>query len=245
MRKRLAAILGVLLVAGLVWAKEKAPPKLSTKQSEDLMANVKGTFDMTKQPRPYIAFLILDQAGNRYPSFWCGRNAGGEIKFAGRHDLLDDRTVVEQAGAFAVQLTNTARKSGMTEALPGGAWTEQLRELNFRIQFDKFTDATLLGVRKDGGDRAIGGNLIQFTAKFTGRVNVGDHAAPIAGTATLEFSDFTPIFKLVAKFPLPGKELGLPGAKGEGITATFYTSSASTGSAKPTLDVKPGADDDE
>jgi hypothetical protein len=59
----------LLLVAGPALAKDKAPPKLSTKQSENLMGNVKGTFDMAHQSRPYIVFLILDQVGNRHPSF--------------------------------------------------------------------------------------------------------------------------------------------------------------------------------
>lgn len=233
-------ILGLLLVAGNVGAKDKAPSKLSTKQSEDMMANVKGTFDMTKQPRPYIAFLILDQAGNRYPSFWCGRNLEGAIKFAGQHDPLEDKIVVGQTGAFSVQLTNTARKYGMFDELPGGEWAEKLREVNFRVTFDKFANPVFKGIRKDGGDRAIGGNLIQFEFQMTGKASVGDRSAPITGTAVLEFSDFTPIFKLVAKFAFPGKELGLE--TGEGITATLYTASASTASSRPTLDLKPGAD---
>jgi hypothetical protein len=238
---RVTLVLIALLLAVPGWAKDKAPPTLSTKESENLLGNVKGTFDMTKQPRPYIVFLILDQAGNRYPSFWCGRNAEGNIKFEGRHDLLDDKTVVEQTGGFTVQLTNAARKTGMYDRLPGGVWAEKLRENNFRFIFERFTGATFKGTRKDGGDRGIGGNFIQFDTTFTGKVTVGDRTAPVTGTAVLEFSDFTPIFKLVAKFPFPGKELGLDGAKGEGITATLYTSSANTGSSKPNLDTPAGA----
>jgi hypothetical protein len=143
--------------------------------------------------------------------------------------------VLEQSGGFTVQLTNAARKTGMTNSLPGGAWVEKMREVNFRVAFDRFTGAALKGTRKDGGDRAIGGSLIQLDTSFTGKVSVGDRTAPIAGTAVLEFSDSEPVFKLVAKFSLPGKELGLEGAKGEGITATLYTASAQAGTAKPAM----------
>jgi hypothetical protein len=237
-------LLGVLFLLALpvFAAGKKGPPAMSTKESENMMGNVKGTFDMTKQPRPYIVFLILDQSGNRYPSFWCGKNAEGNIKFDGRHDLLDDKIVVDQTGGFVVQLTNAARKTGMYDRLPGGEWAEKVREANLRISFEKFTGVTFKGTRKDGGDRGIGGNFIQFDAAFTGKTSVGDRTVPVTGTAVLEFSDFNPIFKLVARFPFPGKELGL--VNGEGITATLYTSSANTGSSKPTLDVKPGANDD-
>lgn len=237
---------GVLLLAAPVGAADqKGPPALSTKEAENLMGNVKGTFDLAHQSRPYIVFLILDQVGNRYPSFWCGKNAGGTIKFDGRHDLLDDQAVVEQTGGFTVQLTNAARKPGMDDRLPGGVWVEKLPANNFRFTFERFTGATFKGTRRDSGERGVGGNLIQFDTTFAGQASVGGRTAPITGTAVLEFSDFAPIFKIVATFPFPGKQLGLAGAHGEGITATLYTSSATTGSAKPTLDTPAGANQGE
>lgn len=223
---RAIVFLGAALLCGMTGAKDARPPVLSTEQSDALMSSIRGSFDMTRQPRPFIVLLVLDQQGNRYPSFWCGRNSLGTIRFEGRHDLLEDRNVLEQSGGFTVQLTHTARKIGMEDALPGGAWIAQVREIPFRVTFDRFTGATLQGTRKDGGDRAIGGTLIQFDVSFAGKVSVGDRSAPIAGRATIEFSDSQPIFKLVAKFPLPGRELGLAGAKGEGITATLHTASA-------------------
>jgi hypothetical protein len=42
------------------------------------------------------------------------------------------------------------------------------------------------------------------------------------------FLDSPQAFTIQMKFPLPGHQLGLTGAKGEAITATLFTSSATT-----------------
>ncbi len=241
MRMRAMGMLLVVLVVGSVWAANQ-PVSSSSQDAEKYISNAKGRFDMTKQPRPFGAFLILDQAGNRYPSFWCGKNAEGVIVFDGRHDLLDDKLVVDQTGWFAVQLTTAARKVGMYDRLPGGVWVEKLVENNFLVRFDRFTGAKFAGTRADEGERGAGGKLIKIETAFSGSVSVAGKTAPISGTAVLEFSDNVPLFRLVAKFDLPGEALGLAGEKGKGITATLYTSSALVGADKPSIDTEPAGD---
>ena len=238
MRATSSLLMMIMLVSAPVWAGAAAPQVVRLEDMEKLISNVRGTFDMTKQPRPYIGLLILDQEGNRYPSFWCGMNAGGLITFEGRHDLFDDKVVVEQRGSMTVHMTTAARKVGMYDRLPGGVWVASLREEPLGFILERFSNATLKGTRPDGGERGAGGKLIQIEADVSGQVTVGKRRAPFRGRALLEFSDNTPLFRLVAKFPFPGKELGLEGAKGEGISATLYTTGLGNASGLPTLDEK-------
>lgn len=211
------------------WAAPKEPAAAAVKGQEKLMANCRGSFDMARNARPYAAYLVLDQTGTPYPSFWCGKNAGGRIDFDGQHDELEDRVVISQTGKFTVAVTNAARKYGMSDKLPGGAWVEKLDEAAFQITFEEFRDAAIVGTRKDDGERGAGGNLVQVETKCRGQVSVMGRTAPFAGTARLEFSEQIALFRLEATFPFPGPELGLTGKSGQGITATVHTSSAPSG----------------
>jgi hypothetical protein len=233
--KRLLIFAAVVLAIVLPATAQKKPAKsLTSAAQQKWIEHVRGSFDMTKNPRPYIVYMVLDQEGNRWPSFWCGKNVEGVIKFTGEHDVLEDTVVVKQTGSFTCELTNIARKYGMFDELPGGEWAESLREKPIRITFHSFENPVLTGTRTDHGDRAMSGNLILVEATCSGTVQAGGKTAPFAGTARLEFSDYTPVFRIAAKFSFPGKELGLVGAKGQGITATFYTASTPT-VAKPSL----------
>jgi hypothetical protein len=83
-----------------------------------------GTFDMTRNPRPWIVYMILDQEGNRYPSFWCGGNVGGTIVFGGKLDDLDGTFGLNQTGSFTVSLLHTAGRPVCSEfSPPVTGWT--------------------------------------------------------------------------------------------------------------------------
>jgi hypothetical protein len=221
---------GILCVGWIAGSVLAVPaPEFTSAQKEQMIANVRGTFDMARNPRPYIVYLILDQTNNVYPSFWCGRNLEGTVGFEGRVDFLDGKVYVKQTGKFTVQLTHAARKLGMFEELPAGEWVEGLRDLNFRIAFDGFRNPVLTGIKAgSGGSRSSPENIVTVEATCSGSVSVGERTAPFTGAATLGFSDRTPVFSLCARFPFPGAELGLVGLKGEGIAATLYTASAPT-----------------
>jgi hypothetical protein len=219
-----AVALGWWVVASGVSAK---PPDaaMSSAEKAALMRHARGAFDMSKSPRPFVAFMILDQKDNPYPSFWCGRNLEGTIRFGGESDMLDESLKLDQTGSFSLQFSHTARKYGMSGILPGGDWVEGLKEKNLRVVFEKFDDPTSVGTGQGGGLVAAGAQTVLETP-CAGRVLVGDKSAPFKGTARLAFTQADTTFALRATFAFPGKELGLEGAKGEAITATVYTGSS-------------------
>jgi hypothetical protein len=246
---RSAACVALLLLAAAPAprAADPAPPAPATKPREippaekaRLVEAVRGTFDMSRSPRPYVAFLILDQKDNRYPSFWCGRNLSGTIAFRGSMDPLSEKVAFTQTGGFTVELTNAAHKKGMAGVLPGGAWIDGLRERAFRITLEKFGDFVLVDGREHRitTGRTVGGATTTATleAAHGGAVSVGGKSAPIRGRATLSFVDKTPAFTLRTTFALPAQELGIEGAAGEQITATLCT--MSTLSVESPIDLK-------
>jgi hypothetical protein len=226
MMPRWILILGLTVVASTaLGAGKDKKPQFSSSEQEKMMEHVRGTFDMARNPRPYIVYVILDQKDNRYPSFWCGRNVEGKIAFKGALDPLDDKINVTQTGNFTVQLTNSARKYGMFDVIPGGVWAQKLAEANFRVVFEAFSDVVLQGLTQFGGDRSIAGNLVTMDSVCRGKVLVGERSAPFTGKALLKFSDQKEMFLLHATFPFPGQELGLEGSAGQNINATLYTAS--------------------
>lgn len=236
------AIPGLCAVLVLVWAAGRAgsapasgPKKvvLDEAAKQTLTAYAGGTYDMSKSPRPHAVYLILDQKDNLYPSFWCGHNQGGKITFDTGYDSLDEAVRFSQSGSFTVQIANAAHKKGMSDVLPGGAWIDGLRELEFRITFDSITDAVLKESKKTRvitGKAAGSGNesSISFDVKVGGTVSVGGKRARFKGTGVLGFLGGAPAFTFQTRFAFPGKELGLEGVKGADITATLYTSSTIT-----------------
>ena len=211
-------------------AKADAPKGLEL--TPELVGCIHGTFDMSKNPRPYIVYMVLDQTNNIYPSFWCGGNAGGKITFSAKLNELDGTMEYKQTGSFTVQLGNAPRKYGMDDVLPGGAWIAKLRENKFQVTFERFDSPVI--VSAGGGTRGeMPVTLLTVNMAIGGTVSVADRKAPFAGTATMVFSDTVPTFSLHARFPFPGKELGLEGAKGEGMTATLCTASVIEKSSAP------------
>jgi hypothetical protein len=219
MRPVIPILLAVMV--GLVAPGLGAPgkPDAGPVPTAQLAELTRGTFDMTKNPRPWIVFMILDQEGNRYPSFWCGGNVGGTIVFGGKLDELDGTFGLNQTGSFAVTLVHTARKTGMFGVLPGGDWMDGIRNRGMKLTFERFTEGTIKSEDKEN---------VMVSTVCEGTISVGERQAKFKGTAVLSFSRETPSFGICARFPLPGKELGLDGSKGEGITATLYTASSAT-----------------
>jgi hypothetical protein len=150
-------LLLLLFVTFSVSAAEKKKA-FSVTEQEEMMEHVSGAFDMSRNPRPYIVYMILDQQGSRHPSFWCGKNVEGKVGFKGQLDVLDEKIHVTQNGAFTVQITNAARKYGMFDTIPGGVWAQKFAALNFRIIFETFSEVALQGLTQFKGDRSIAGN---------------------------------------------------------------------------------------
>lgn len=227
LRSIFAAIAVALMAVTVVSAPQpkNAPEKVATTTitpTPKLVEALRGSFDMSKNPRPFIGFMILDQKGNPYPSFWCGGNGGGTIVFGGKIDDLDESFSMNQTGSFTVIISHAARKYGMSDVLPAGAWIDGIGARPIKCVFSSFTEPVITAVRSGQS-----GGVVDVSVKCGGTVEVGDRKAPFSGTATLSFSQTSPAFNLCAIFQLPGKELGLLGSKGEGITATLYTASAS------------------
>ncbi len=190
----------------------------------------KGTFDMSRQPRPHVVFLILDQDGNRYPSFWCGRNREGSVVLNASEDTLAQRVKLEPEGAFTLEVNRAAHKHGMHDTLPGGVWIADLGEQPILITIDAITDAVFAGSKEQelitGKGLTRRGESVFFDVTVSGSFAAGGREAPFTGQGRLTMLGGAPAFTLRVTFPVPGHALGLAGAKGEGITATLHTASA-------------------
>jgi hypothetical protein len=235
-RHAAAAVVCLAIIAathGVLAANDKKEPAAGIKPTPKMCEALNGSFDMRKNPRPWIGFMIMDQEGNPYPSFWCGGNAGGTIVFAGKVDDLDETFNLNQSGSFSVEFVHTARKHGMYDRLPAGEWMDGIKARPIRLTFTSFTEPVITATKATDrrsdtgvGDFAAGGT-VEVTAKFAGTVEVGSRKVPFSGTANLSFMQGVPSFFLRATFTLPGKELGLLGSKGENISVTMYTASVS------------------
>ncbi|MFW5699237.1 MAG: hypothetical protein ACOCYN_05205, partial [Planctomycetota bacterium] len=213
--------------------RDDGAPKLSTDEQARLAEAMSGTFDMSTEPRPFVTLLILDQKGNKHPSFWVGTNKGGELTFAAKADMLEDELVLKQSGEMIMGLRQTAYKWNMEDVLPGGAWMPDLKERNFTISLDTVTDTRMTAIRKGhlfvdiaaGGAAGKDARLITMVGRGSGEIRVDDRRARWEGELELTFLDSVTMFSVKAVFPLPGKELGLEGERAEGITATIYSAS--------------------
>lgn len=235
-----AAVCLALLAAthGVLAANDKKQPAAGIKPTPKMCEAMRGSFDMSKNPRPFVGFMIMDQEGNPYPSFWCGGNEGGTIVFKAKIDDLDETFSINQTGSFTVYFTHTARKYGMFDRLPAGEWMDGIRTRPIRFVFSTFKEPVVTADR--GTDRpAVGavseGGSVELTTKFEGTVEVGSRKTPFSGTAYLSFMKGAPCFSMRATFVLPGRELGLLGSKGEGISVTLYTASVAILSAPPSI----------
>jgi hypothetical protein len=234
-----AVCLALLATTHGVLAADDKTPAAGIKTTPKMCEAIQGSFDMSKNPRPFIGFMVMDQEGNPYPSFWCGGNAGGTIMFKARVDDLDETFSINQTGSFTVDFTHTARKHGMFDRLPAGEWMDGIRTRPIRFVFSSFKDPVVTADK--GSDRrsdtAAGavseGGSVELTTKFGGTMEVGSRKTPFSGTAYLSFMKGAPSFSMRATFILPGRELGLLGSKGEGITVTLYTASVAVLNAPP------------
>ncbi len=234
-----------LLAAPAVWAGEPPRPNAhSLEEMEKIAKHIGGNFDMSANMRPYQVVLILDQAGNPYPSFWCGKNEKGRISFTPGVDPLDHLIELAQKGEMTLLISNTARKTGMYDRLPAGGLVTKFLSLSqeqklkqrgdgyMRISFTSFTEPKLEKITQgnlwtDVSEASSkSGKLIPFAMKCAGLISISEKSVPFQGAATVSFLDSLPVFALTATFPFPGKELGLEGDAGKGITATLYTASA-------------------
>lgn len=207
-------------------------PKEKLRLTENIVAMARGVFNMTRNPRPYVVFMILDQAENMYPSFWCGKNLSGTATFNSSYDELDESMSLKQKGDFVMQITNAAHKRGMYDVIPGGCWVEGLREQEFKVVVDKVLKPVPRELKESkfitGQGQASGSAMLVLDVTLRGRISVGGKIAPFEGPAVLSFVESPRVFSLQAKFAFPGKALGLEGGKGDNITATLYTRSFTT-----------------
>ncbi len=223
-------------------------PDLSSEEQARLAEAMTGTFDMTKEPRPFITLLILDQADNKHPSFWVGSNVGGEITFAAKADMLEGELVLKQSGEMVMGIHQTAFKWNMEDILPGGKWMPGLDERTLTISLDTVEGARMTAIRKGqmfvdieaGGAAGKDARLITMAARGSGEIRVDDRRARWEGDVELTFLDTVTMFSVKAVFPLPGKQLGLEGERAEGITATIYSASSPMVS-KPDLKLEDSA----
>lgn len=102
-----------------------------------------------------------------------------------------------------------------------------------RFTFSSFTNPVITAVKgsQRRSDTAVGtvseGGTVEVTMNFSGTITVGSRKAPFEGLAHMSFMQGTPCFSMRAEFAFPGKELGLLGSKGEGISGVLYTTSVS------------------
>jgi hypothetical protein len=115
-------------------------------------------------------------------------------------------------------ISSAARKYGMADILPAGTWIEGIGGRPIKITFSSFKTPVVTAENQ---------RVVEVSLEVAGIVEVADRKASFSGKATMQFSRVEPSFSMCAVFPFPGKELGLVGSKGEGITATLYTASAS------------------
>ncbi|MCC5850518.1 MAG: hypothetical protein JJU29_20720 [Verrucomicrobia bacterium] len=187
-------------------------------QHQRVITAASGVYDMSKEPRRYPFLLILDQEALKYPSFWAGGHAGGEITFSPETDLLTGDLELNAEGGFSLQVTNSTRKHGMEAQIPGGPWMQNTRDRNFRVTFDSFSDYTVGEVRR-GND----GNVIEILAKAKGKVEVDGKEAPMEAKVRFLFQERTPNFTMHANFEFEGALLGLDGKQAGPIKATLST----------------------
>jgi len=234
---------GIALVGALVAGAASA-------RAADVAAG--GVFDMSKSPRRNIAFMALRQDGNRYPSYWCGDNAGGKTTLAVGEDALAGGMSLRHEGAFKLAFSHAANKIGMDDKIPCGAWRAEVRKRNVVVEFTSLTNARMTG-RKRTGKGKERDTVTLFAVDCAGVVSVAGRSGKFSGTAELSFSSRLPTFSMCARVTFTGADLGLRGAQRGKIKATIHT--ASTNSvARPRLrgdavddllDVAPGGLDDE
>lgn len=185
---------------------------------ERVVRAASGVFDMSREPRRFPFLLILDQETLKYPSFWVGTNARGSVTFNPETDLLTGGLDLNTEGSFTLLVTNSTRKNGMEDTLPGGPWMQNTRERNLELTFENFTEAKLGEVRR-GRD----GNIIEVLAQARGKVSVDGKEAPFEGKARFLFAERTPNFTLHAQIEFEGAPLGLEGPQAGPIQASVST----------------------
>ena len=205
-----------LMLAGLLSGPVRGQNALD--QHRRVVTAASGVYDMSKEPRRYPFLLILDQDTLKYPSFWAGGHAGGEITFSPETDMLTGDLELNAEGGFTLQVTNSTRKHGMEAMIPGGPWMQNTRERNFRVTFESFSDYEVGEIRR-GGD----GNVIEIKAKAKGKVEVDGKASPMEARVRFLFQEKTPNFTLHADFEFEGGALGLEGKQAGPIKARLST----------------------
>lgn len=177
-----------------------------------------GVYDMSEEPRKYPFLLILEQDALRFSSFWAGRHDEGEVTFDPKTDMLSGGLNFNAEGGFTLRVTQSARKLGMENVVPGGPWMKDTRERNFTIHFESFRDAEVGEVE---GRRGSG--TVEVVAKAKGRVEVDGKRAPVEAEVRFVFKEETPHFTFHAEFTFTGASLGLKGDQAGPIRAKVST----------------------
>jgi hypothetical protein len=189
-------------------------------RNQDILRFANGIFDMAQQPRAFSFFMILDQEGLRFPSFWAGENGGGRITIAPETDLLSGDLLLNTEGSFSLLVTRSSQRAGMENIIPGGPWMRNLREQNFRVVFTEFFDAAAAPPEEG---RRPDPNTVRLQAQARGHVEVQGQKAPFEGRATFIFSRSTPSFRFHSTVTFRGDALGLTGAQAGPIQASIST----------------------
>lgn len=187
-------------------------------QHKRLRETAVGVYDMSEEPRKYPFLLILEQDTLRFPSFWAGSHAAGELSFESRTDMLSGGLSFNAKGEFTLHVTRAARKLGMEEALPGGPWITDTQERNFKIHFDSFRDAEVGEVTGQQGD-----GTVEVVARAAALVEVDGKRAPVDAKVRFVFNEETLNFRFHADFEFPGASLGLQGDHAGPIIAKVST----------------------
>jgi hypothetical protein len=226
-----------VLLACLIALPLQAADKTGTKKAEPPVEPAKvakamnGTFNMEDQPRKYIVFLVLEQEGNRYPSFWTGANRSGEFSLNAQVDELTGNLIIDPTGKLSCEVSHTSRKQGMAEILPGGAWIAGIKDTRPQITFDSYKNWKP-GPMKKMKTGETESEAVTAMAEFAGTMSVGSKKAPIKGTVEYRFATAQRQFQVLADFTFTGAKLGLSGKQASEIKGSLFTGSSFGKAAK-------------
>lgn len=218
------------LAAGLAPVAGAAAPDLA-KAAECLS----GGYDMAKQPRAWIAYLVLEQPGSRYPSFWVGENTPTNFAISAQVDTLSGELAVKTTGTLGCRIRHTPPKRGMENVLPGGAWIKDVKQRGLGIEMAEFSDWKILGIEGGGNEPAV----LKVSARWRGRLAADGKSAPVGGPVEFRFQQRVWKFSFRTEFAFRGADLGLTGSQAGEIKATLYSASPlGTGGAPGKADTK-------
>lgn len=195
---------------------------------------IRGAFDMSTQPRPYVVYLTLDQEGVPHPSFWAGRNHEGTPVFRAGQDVLTGQLELNHQNPWMMRVTNAPNKRGNEHMMPMGHLMGSLSDDMFIISIDSIRDARhtetrgiTLSTSASGGD-PVSHQAMIIEAVASGSVMVNDTSTKWQGPIRMSWPITYPTFSFSINFTFKGSAFGLSGAHGGEIKAVLYAASTTT-----------------